>query len=78
MLTGKPSNSVQRADDYAPDEAAIVCKFQEWIELNPGCDYAALRAALSWARQTCQPITMASLIAAYYRARSTPRSDTHN
>jgi hypothetical protein len=78
MWSGEPSHSPQRADDYAPDVAAIVCKFQKWIESNSGCDYPALRAALSWARQTSQPVTMSSLIAAYCRARSTPRKDTQN
>jgi hypothetical protein len=76
ILTDEPSDNdpcVQRADEYEHHIAAIVCQFQQAIEWRADCDYAALRAALGWARKTSRPVTMASLHMAYQRARRKPQ-----
>lgn len=55
----------QRADGYSSDTAATVCKFQADIErLGSRANYAALRAALKWAR-TQQTFTYSDLETVY-------------
>ena len=58
-----------RCDGYTQSAARIVCLFQAYVEAEPDCDYAALAAALLWARTTQFPVTLYTLRAAYNDSR---------
>jgi hypothetical protein len=59
------SGGTRRLDDYSPEIAVIVSRFQMALENMPDCNYEALRDALRWSRQTYLPVTMSTLCTAY-------------
>lgn len=61
----RPVSAAPRADGYTNETANIVCKFQALMESDGACNYGALRAALKWARETSEEVTLISLMAQY-------------